>query len=104
MELKKYNQAFIEKIIEAKNPAQLMKIWEDMKEKSFLNYNIDLKKQEEHLAEFSALSLDEQKAHLVEILDKNQLYINLSSINDADFKVSSDEKLITNDFYRLAKN
>lgn len=104
MELKKYNQVFVEKIIEAKDTTQLMKVWESMKEKSFLNYNIDLKKQEEHIEDFKALSIDEQKAHLVEILDKNQLYINLSSIGDTDFEVSAGEKLITNDFYRLEKN
>jgi hypothetical protein len=35
------------------------------------------KKQDEHLEEFKVLSLAEQKQHLCEILDKNQLYVNL---------------------------
>jgi adenine-specific DNA-methyltransferase len=62
-----------------------LKIWEEMKAKSFLNYNVDLQKQEEHIEDFKALTLEEQKQHLVELLDKNQLYVNLSSLNDKDF-------------------
>ena len=71
-----------------------------MKTKSYLNYNVDIKKQDEHIEEFETLSLVEQKRHLVEILDKNQLYVNRSAMNDADFRVSDEEKKITNDFYR----
>ena len=98
-ELKKYNQTFIEKIEEAKNTEELLQIWEQMKAKSFLNYNVDIKKQDEHIDEFKALSLAEQKQHLCEILDKNQLYVNLSSLNDSDFECTEEEKEITNDFY-----
>ena len=62
---------------------------------------MDLKKQEEHIEEFKQLSVEEQKQHLIEILDKNQLYVNLSSLNDNDFKCSKEEKLITIKFYKL---
>ena len=72
-----------------------------MKAKSFLNYNVDIKKQEEHIEEFKQLELAQQKEHLVELLDKNQLYVNLSSINDKDFAVSKEEKQVTQDFYQI---
>lgn len=103
LELKKYNQAFIEQIEVAKDTETLLQIWEQMKAKSFLNYNVDIKKQDEHLEEFKALSLAEQKQHLCEILDKNQLYVNLSSLEDSDFACSDDEKRVTKDFYRIKK-
>lgn len=103
LELKKYNQAFIEKIGAAKNTIALLKIWEQMKAKSFLNYNVDIKKQERHLDEFKTLSIKEQKHHLCEILDKNQLYVNLSSLNDKEFGCTEDEKKVTKDFYQLKK-
>ncbi|OQY00829.1 MAG: hypothetical protein B6I26_06000 [Desulfobacteraceae bacterium 4572_130] len=74
-----------------------------MKAKSFLNYNVDIQKQDEHIEEFKKLELKQQKEHLVELLDKNQLYVNLSSINDKDFKVSKDEKQVTKDFYQMGK-
>jgi len=100
-ELKKYNQTFIERIEEAKDTEALLKVWEQMKAKSFLNYNVDIKKQDEHLEEFKALNLAEQKQHLCELLDKNQLYVNLSSLNDADFACTDEEKRLNHDFYKM---
>ena len=99
LELKKYNQTFIEQIQEAKNTEELLNIWEQMKVKSFLNYNVDIQKQEEHIEEFKTLTLAEQKQHLVEILDKNQLYVNLSALDDKDFACTEEEKKVTQDFY-----
>jgi adenine-specific DNA-methyltransferase len=101
LKLKKYNQTFIEQIEEARDSEALLQIWEQMKAKSFLNYNVDIKKQDEHLEEFKLLSLAEQKQHLCELLDKNQLYVNLSSLNDADFACTEEEKKVTQDFYQL---
>lgn len=101
LELKKYNQTFIEQIESAKDGNQLLEIWGEMKAKSFLNYNVDLKKQEAHIDEFKALTLAEQKQHLVELLDKNQLYVNLSSLDDKEFGCSEEEKKVTKDFYQL---
>ncbi len=103
LELKKHNQTFIEQIESAKDTKAVLKIWEEMKAKSFLNYNVDLQKQEQHIDEFKALTLAEQKQHLVELLDKNQLYVNLSSLNDKDFAFSAEEKKVTQDFYQLKK-
>jgi adenine-specific DNA-methyltransferase len=103
LELKKYNQTFVEQIEDAKDTDALLQIWEQMKAKSFLNYNVDIKKQDEHLEEFKALSLKEQKQHLCELLDKNQLYVNLSSLNDADFACTEEEKQVTKDFYQIKK-
>ena len=103
LELKKYNQTFIEQIESAKDTKAILKIWAEMKTKSFLSYNVDIQKQEEHIEDFKALTLEEQKKHLVELLDKNQLYVNLSSLNDKDFAVSAEEKKVTQDFYQLKK-
>ncbi|SFQ55541.1 DNA methyltransferase [Parafilimonas terrae] len=103
LELKKYNQNFIEQIEDAKDTKALLNVWEQMKTKSFLNYNVDIKKQDEHLEEFKALSLAEQKQHLCELLDKNQLYVNLTSLNDTDFACTEDEKKVTKDFYQIKK-
>lgn len=104
IELKKHNQSFIELIELAKDSLALLKIWEAMKQTSFLNYNVDLKKQEAHIDEFKALPLNKQKQHLLELLDKNQLYVNLSSLNDNDFAVSADEKSVTKSFYKIKSN
>ena len=100
-ELKKYNETFMGQIHEAHDTDTLLNVWEQMKVKSFLNYNVDIKRQDAHIDEFKALSLLEQKRHLCEILDKNQMYVNLSSLNDNDFACSDEEKRLTRGFYQI---
>ena len=43
--------------------------------------------------------LEAQKHLLAELLDKNQLYVNLSEIDDADFGVSAEDKVLNRAFY-----
>ncbi|HLW07803.1 MAG TPA: site-specific DNA-methyltransferase, partial [Marinilabiliaceae bacterium] len=101
LELKKYNQTFIDQIEAAKDTKSLLQIWEQMKSKSFLNYNVDIQEQEKHLEEFKADSLNNQKELLLKLLDLNQLYVNLSSIDDKDFACTDEEKAVTKDFYQI---
>lgn len=56
----------------------------------------DLKESED---DFDKLSLDEQKNLVMELLNKNQLYVNLSDIDDEDYKVSEADKVFTRSFY-----
>ncbi|GAB4321968.1 MAG: site-specific DNA-methyltransferase [Bacteroidales bacterium] len=101
LELKKYNQTFIEQIEEAKDTKALLSIWEEMKAKSFFKYSVDLQKFQESIEEFKQLELKKQKEILCELLDKNQLYVNLSSLNDKDFECTEEEKQVTKDFYQI---
>ncbi|TWI02160.1 adenine-specific DNA-methyltransferase [Flavobacterium tiangeerense] len=103
IELKKYNQTFLDKIVEAKDSKTLLEIWEEMKNKSFLNYNIAIQKQEEHIEDFKKLEFSAQQALLISLLDKNQLYVNLSSLEDKDFECTESELKVTKDFYQLKK-
>lgn len=98
-ELKKYNEIFIEQIQEANTSEELLEIWEAMKERSFLNYNIDIKAQDNHIEEFKSLSIEQKKQHLVQLLDKNQLYVPFSAMNDVTYGVTEDEKNLTKAFY-----
>ena len=40
------------------------------------------------------MTLTAQKHLLTELLDKNQLYVNLSEVEDADFAVSAEDKSV----------
>ncbi len=102
-ELKQYNQTFINQIETANTTSKLIEIWEEMKIHSFLNYNVDIKKHDENIEEFKTLEIQIQKEHLLKLLNKNQLYVNLSSIDDEDFKVSDENKKLTNEFYEIKK-
>ena len=99
-ELKKHNQNFMEQIEVAKDTKTLLKVWEEMKKESFLNYNLDIQKQENNMKGFKELSLKKQKQHLCELLDKNQMYVNLSSLKDEYLSCTNEEKQVTQDFYQ----
>ncbi|MDD5463606.1 MAG: site-specific DNA-methyltransferase [Candidatus Moranbacteria bacterium] len=98
-ELAKYNEVFIEKIEKAKDTKELLRIWEEMKKRSFLNYNIDLKKINETIEEFKSFSIARQKEILLEMLNKNQLYVNLSEIKDKEFEIGDNEMKLNEKFY-----
>jgi len=103
LELKKYNQTFIEQIEEAKDSKALLQIWDQMKAKAFFKYSINLQEFEGDLEAFKQFEIDKQRKLLCELLDKNQLYVNLSSLNDADFACTEEEKKVTQDFYQIKK-
>lgn len=103
-ELKKYNQNFIDQIQNAQNTEELLQIWEVMKQKSFLAYNVDIQKLNKEIEDFKTLDLDNQKQFLCEILDKNQIYVNLSSLNDEDFQCNEEEKAFNREFYTQGVN
>lgn len=98
-ELKKHNELFKEKILKAKNKKEILEIFKEIDKNAFLNYKVDMREFYEDINKFEALSLEEQKWRLNKFLDKNQLYVNLSSINDADFEISDDEKEASASFY-----
>ena len=59
---------------------------------------------DEAVADFMAIGqgeggLAKQKQLLTELLNKNQLYVNLSEIDDADFGVSAEDKALNRAFY-----
>ncbi|OHA19542.1 MAG: hypothetical protein A3C08_02565 [Candidatus Taylorbacteria bacterium RIFCSPHIGHO2_02_FULL_47_18] len=98
-ELMKYNEGFMEEIEEAKDTRALLRVWGNMKERSFFNFNVDLKAFEENLPEFKKLALEKQKETLCSLLNKNQLYVNKSEIEDKDFKVGKEDKEMNKEFY-----
>lgn len=102
-ELKKYNQHFEERLTAAKNTEDLLALWNDIREKSFLCYNVDISALDADLrdaeSEFMKLDLNKQIQVIMGLLDKNQIYVNLSSLEDVDFVCTDSEKALTNDFY-----
>jgi adenine-specific DNA-methyltransferase len=108
-ELMKYNEAFMERIQAAQSSEELLNIWREMAEGSFLNWYVNPTMPEEAVNDFMALGREEnglgkQKQILAELLDKNQLYVNLSEIDDAQFKVSEEDKALNKAFYGEAYN
>ncbi|MFH1580675.1 MAG: site-specific DNA-methyltransferase [Pseudomonadota bacterium] len=103
-ELMKYNESFMGKIQEAKTSEELVNLWKGIAENSFLNWYVNPEMPEEAVNDFIAIGktengLDKQKKLLAELLNKNQLYVNLSEIDDEDFNVSDEDKKLNQSFY-----
>ncbi|WP_411687804.1 DNA methyltransferase [Acinetobacter indicus] len=108
-ELMELNYLFIHKIEKAETTEDLIQLFELMKTEAHLNYDIALDQVlnneyeidgVDHFVSFSELELTQQKQLLIEILDKNQLYVNFSEMDDQRFTISESDKAFTNSFYQ----
>ncbi|MFA6272675.1 MAG: site-specific DNA-methyltransferase [Patescibacteria group bacterium] len=103
-ELMKYNEASMDKIQTATIPEELVSLWKEIAENSFLNWYVNPEMPEDAVKAFIEIGktengLEKQKKLLAELLNKNQLYVNLSEIDDADFQVSEEDKKLNQSFY-----
>ncbi len=98
-ELMKYNAAYIDEIESADSKETLQSIWQRMQDHAFLSYKIDPEEINDEKEAFEELSPKEQKHFLVEVLDKNQLYVNYSEIEDEDYAISEEEQELNHSFY-----
>ena len=73
-----------------------------MKKQSFLSYRIDPKDIDINAKEFKDLSIEDQKKFLIELLDKNDLYVNYSEIEDRQYGVSEEDVQLNRKFYTEA--
>ncbi len=67
----------------------------------FLNYrfaDIISSNAEDYFAE---LSYKDKRTLVIDLLDKNQLYVNFSEIEDQDHEVSEEDILVNKHFYSL---
>ena len=99
-ELMQYNQVYMDKIQSAHTSEALVALWREIAENAFLNWYVNPEVPEEAINDFIAIDdVEKQKHLLAELLDKNQLYVNLSEIEDADFGVSEEDKVLNKAFY-----
>ncbi len=101
-ELMELNEKFVGDIQAAQTTEELLEIWEQMKKQSFLSYRIDPKDIDRNVEEFKDLSIKDQKKFLIELLDKNDLYVNYSEIEDGQYGVSEEDVQLNRKFYTEA--
>ena len=98
-ELAQHNANIIDKIEQANTAGALKAIWREMENTDFISYKIKPETINQNIHEFEALSLAEQKRFLIAVLDKNQLYVNYSEIDDADYQIPEADKKLNKQFY-----
>jgi adenine-specific DNA-methyltransferase len=106
LELAKNNQTAKEEILKCKNLEELLQFFETMYTKYFLHYNVRIKQFKEVISQeenFKNLALDRQKEIFSKMLDLNQLYVNLSEIEDSRYKLNAKDIALSKDFYQVKK-
>ncbi|MDN6409679.1 MAG: site-specific DNA-methyltransferase, partial [Tetragenococcus halophilus] len=98
-ELYELNQVYIDKIQTATDQDSIQDVLESIQTSDFLNLKVDLDKIFNKNDEFFELSLDEQKAILIQALDNNQLYLSYSEIDDDQYEINENTKAFNASFY-----
>ncbi len=98
-ELTKLNQNIVDEIQAAKSVKALAAIYMRMVKSGFISCKVNPKTIDEAAEDWASLSLADKKRFLLEILDKNLLYVNYCDIDDEEFSISDTDKAFTRSFY-----
>ena len=98
-ELAKLNQNFVDAIEKATTDEDLTKLYADILETGFISYKVNPIDIDTNSENFVKLSIDDKKKLLMELLDKNQLYVNYCDIDDEAYGISEEDKAFTKSFY-----
>ena len=98
-ELAKLNQNYVDKIESATTDAELIALLEEILGTDFISCKVNPAQIKENAKSFDELSIDDKKRFLMELLDKNQLYINYCDIDDENYHIPEDDKAFTKSFY-----
>ena len=93
-----FNETIIQEIFKASSKKELLQIYNQLQSNQHIDYSIESFPKEEKL---KALEITAIKKVLVAILDKNNLYVSLHEMEDADYKIDTESKLMTRKFYSL---
>lgn len=99
-ELAKLNQKYVDEIEIADNDEKLISILEEIIKTGFISCKVNPSDIDTNADDFKALSLNDKKRLLLEIIDKNQLYVNYCDMEDEAFGISEEDKAFTRSFYR----
>ena len=99
-QLAKLNQTFVEEIESAENDEELSDIRSRVLKSSFISYKVNPREVDAAAENYASLSFSDKKRFLMEILDKNFLYVNYCDIDDKEFGISDEDKAFTKSFYK----
>ena len=100
-ELAKCNQHFVDRTIAATTDNEMKQILDNVLNTGYISAKVKPSDIRDAATDFEALSLDEKKRFILELLDKNMLYVNLCDIDDEEYAISDSDKAFNRSFYRL---
>ncbi len=96
-ELTKQGQTLLNKITNSTTENEIKEIVNELTKSNLPKFNVNLSLLESD--SFNSLSIEGKKAILFESIDKNNLYVSLSEIDDTDHNISTQDKQLNYAFY-----
>ena len=90
----------VEEIEAATDDTTLSEIQGKLMKSGFISYKVNPADIDAAAADYAALSMEDKKRFLMDLLDKNLLYVNYCDIDDAEFSISEQDKAFTRSFYK----
>jgi adenine-specific DNA-methyltransferase len=85
----------------AQTDAQITALLERVIKTGFISSKVKPSDIADSATDFVSLSLEDKKRFIIELLDKNMLYVNLCDIDDEEYAISEADKAFTRSFYGL---
>lgn len=104
LELAKNNINAVKQIQSCNSYEDLINYFNDLSDKYFLHYNVKVNEFKNVIVKedtFKSLPLDSQKKIFIKMLDLNQLYVNISDIEDVKYNLTKNDIVASKDFYSL---
>ena len=100
-ELAKCNQHFVDGVMAATGDTDLTALLERVLATGFISSKVNPAEVAGAAADFEALTIEDKKSFILELLDKNMLYVNLCDLDDEEYAISDADKAFTRSFYGL---
>ncbi|MGI6345866.1 MAG: DNA methyltransferase [Limisphaerales bacterium] len=100
-ELAKCNQHFIDEVYSAKADTDLIDLLKRILDTGFISCKVNPAEIVKGAEGFAELAFDDKKRFILELLDKNMLYVNLCDLDDEEYAISEADKTFTRSFYKL---
>lgn len=97
-ELKELNHKYIDEI-QVADDNKLNDLYKEITDSEFISYKADINKLKESEQDFKELSTEDKRNFLIQVLDKNLLYVNYCDMEDEDLAVTEEEKAFARSFY-----
>ncbi len=98
-ELASLNAKFIEKIENSSDENELNQIYENLQKLAFIDYRVDIKNDLKGV-EFLNLDFIDKKRILKKCLDRNMDYIPYADIDDREYKIDEQTRILNGIFYK----
>ncbi|HZJ77420.1 MAG TPA: site-specific DNA-methyltransferase [Clostridia bacterium] len=101
VELAKCNQHFVDEAMVATDDVILIALLERILSTGFISSKVNPAEIAGAATDFESLSIDDKKRFILELLDKNMLYVNLCDLDDEEYAIGDADKAFTRSFYGM---